>query len=177
MCVSNPKEEFPAKGGEKWFIRNKEFTVGTTHQKYFETNGDSSTLYLSMRDADGKCFVITHKAFMEKASRETPIKEVFITPRQILAGLPCEEGIVALGAVLGVSSLENSAWKVVYFLENRGLMDKTFKVSELYAKRVTRQFMVPDSWLNFLAKLLNLIPAMKTGPDRETLKRLLGIKE
>ncbi len=182
MCGTNIAGPipFPAKGGEKWFIRGREFTVGTTHQKYFETNGNSETLYLSMRGDDGTCYVITHKAFLDKAKREEPIVERYITPAQILDSNPCNAGVLKLGFTLGVAKYGagTHCWQVVRAIENNGHMNRKYKVSELYDWFKMSTGAEPEnSYLLFLAKALNLVPRDSNGPDRGTLKRLLGIKE
>jgi hypothetical protein len=181
MCVSISKE-FPAKRGETWFIKGVAYTVGITNMKYIDTNGDPDTLYVFLRPVGGTSdegWVITRKAFLDKAKREEPIKDVFITPRQILDAEPCADGVQALGAVLGVSIWSDPPWLAANRIADKSMMDNAVKVSDLYTWYKNGIGRIPDiSYLKFLAVVLGLIPRqIVQGPDRETLKRLLGIKE
>lgn len=174
--------DFPAKGGEKWFIRGEEFTVGTTHQKYFETNGDPDTLYLSMRNSTGKGFVITHKAFLDKAKREEPIIERYITPNKFLSSKPCDQGIWAFGVATGYFSAkgmpENPMFELTKAVAIGKVLNNSWKISDLYHNFMVKTHEpISTDWLLWMAKLLDLVPKTSSGPDRGTLLRLLGIRE
>lgn len=172
MCTSSPKEDLP-KGGEKWFIGNKEFTIGTLGQKYYDTNGDPDKLYMSMRGPEGECYIITMDAFVKKARREAPRIELFITPDQIMRAKPCEAGARFLYKHLGIK-FENDPYLDGATLAASGKRSLVLSVQELYMAYYLGN--APDTWLVFLAKVLKLIPEQSCGPDRTTLKRLLGIK-
>lgn len=172
------KQEFPAKGGEHWYYKGEQFTIGTTDHHYFETSGNPDALYVSMRDSAGKSWVITQKAFIDKFKREEPIVDRYIIPNQILKRKPCSEGVMALGNVLVGKREYSSAWEAALGIQKSGNMNNAFKVSELYAWYKSCYGREPaNEYLLFLAKALNLVPESSNGPDRATLKRLLGIKE
>lgn len=175
---------FSAKMGEVWYLKGKPYVVIATNFKYMDTNGDPDTLYVALRaedhadgNPDSERWIITRKAFTEKASKEPPVfKEVYVTPDQILRSDPCKDGIGALGFALGFPNF--SIYELVRALTKGGFLDKPYNVSELYSVYKFWAKREPNTeWLLYLAKLLNVLPSQSNMNDRATLKRLLGIKE
>lgn len=179
MCkVTNAKPEFAAQGGETWYLNGEPYTIGTSGCSYFETNGNPETLYLNIRDKNGKCYIITHKAFMEKATKNNPIKDVFVTPRDILNMQPCDSGVVDLAVALDCCNYGVKPWEAALKIQDSGRMDCAYTVNELYRWYMEKNGgLVPNSYLLFLARKLNMIPKVGNGPNIDTVKRLLGIKE
>lgn len=178
MCNSNPSmSRFPAKTGDTWLLKGAPMKVCTTEASYFETNGDPSVQYVVLQDKEGGHHLITRKAFLDKAKREEPIVELFITPRQILDAKPCEGGIQALASCIGMATEGASVVTALRSLYENDRIDSAYKVSELHTWYMAVYGAYPDDrYLLFLAKALKLVPESSSGPDRATLKRLLGIK-
>lgn len=175
---TNKKEEFPAKGGEKWYIDGKEFTIGTSGHKYFESNGDPDKLYATMRDENGVLYIITEDAFLKKAVREPKLVDKHISPDKLMRADPCIGGVRALCQVLGIKDYGDTFYSMVKALTKSGELNVQRSVNEFYGAYWRKFGEAPgDSYLLFVAKALNLVPKDSKGPDRATLCRMLGIKE
>lgn len=88
-------------------IDGKRIKILCLDQKYFETNGHEDARYISFRfacgsgaTAEGSKYVITHKAFLRKATLyEEPLQERFVTIGQLMqkkGEAPCLEGCMAI---------------------------------------------------------------------------------
>lgn len=186
MCGTGkkPEEMYKTTGpaepkvGSKWTYGLATFTVKEVGLKYFQNTDSNPTRYALVEDHAGVLGLITHAALRRDCKPwQEELKPVYVTVRKILSHTPCEEGIVALGALLGGSDKQDKAWQAVAALSARGQMDVAFKVSELYDWYVHAYDCHPSTvYLTFLAKVCNLIPeGIAQGPYRTTLKRLLGI--
>lgn len=182
MCTKDIKalglsETFPTDFSPKiediWYINGRKIVIDQPLLRYFNKEQDVATKYLSFQFEDGEHCIITHSLFKSSATREEPRVERFVTPRQILNAKPCEDGVIALGKILELKSVDK-AWEALDLLYKGQKMNCSYKVSELY-NWWGEIGSVPTSWLLFMAQLLNLVPKDSRGPDRETLKRLLGI--
>lgn len=188
MCNGAPEKKdgvvpFSHKGvivdtGTVWYMDGRKIVIDQPVLHYHNTNGDVYTKYLSFQFQDDKSWnICTHRMF-SSAKLEDPIKDVFITPRQILDAKPCENGIKALGVTIGVITINDMAWEASMKISVNGHMDRAYKVSVLYDwYERTCKSVPPVSYLLFLAKLLKLVPDRSMGVDEATLKRLLGIRE
>lgn len=98
------------KNRDAFAIDGRRIKILCLDQKYFESNGDEQARYLSFRfvcgpgtTTEGSKYVITHKAFLRKATLwEEPLQERFVTIGQLMErnGAPCEEGCRALLAYI-----------------------------------------------------------------------------
>lgn len=160
--------------GEIWYIYGKPYVVSATNQKYFETNGDPEKLYLSVLSTDCTQYIITHDAFEKKAKSKPELPVVYITPDEILAANPCDEGIFALAQALSGIPHATKYAALKYLLQSIRIYRK-YTVNEL-CKLLPLGTVVPTSWLQFIAHTKGLIPSKTSCQDLRTLKRLLGIE-
>jgi len=185
MCTNLPsafpgKPEFQALPGETWFIKNQPMKIISVAASYIDTSGDPSTKYVVLKDGMGEHHLITRRAFMDKAKREEPLVERFISPYQIMYAGACSEGAHVLFELIGLK-FENDTFLDGLTLGASGKMHNSFKVSDLYHRHcreiLSSRAKTRTSWLLFIAKALDLVPQSSNMSDRPTLMRLLGIKD
>lgn len=181
------------KKGTKWVFDSdgREYEVAGVDRKYLFTNGDPDTLYLAVNDVNdpnGK-FILTHKRFATEAKAKVDRVERFISLDMIMRNKPCWEGAVwafyaaeILPGRLAARNLEEGEedwFRLGRMAEgsNRYKMSKSMSVSKMYEKIEKGMDVVPDPWLLFIAKALDLVPKGMSHMGRKTLLRLLGIKE
>lgn len=163
----------------RWWIQGKEYEVRGLGRKYLFSNGNPDTLYLAINDVkSGDGYIMTHSRFAQEAEPHAPRIERFVTPGQLLAAGPCEDGVLALGRFLfdkNYSGCESPVYEVTRTVIAQGKLSQAYRLQSMYD--FMGQKRIPDSWLLFVAKVLNLVPKHAIqGPDRATLLRLLGIK-
>ena len=125
-------------------IDGKRIKILCLDQKYFETNGHEDARYISFRFACGSGatterskYVITHKAFLRKATLyEEPLQERFVTIGQLMqkkGEAPCLEGCRAIYHV-ALKTQPGSCWS-----------------RDRYIMEITKEAMRQGSWSHALS--------------------------
>jgi hypothetical protein len=174
------KQRFTYTPGSVVVIGGVEYVVINTDMRYMSTNGDPSKLYCSIRnERNGERWVVTRDKLLQLVDKPTPVYT--LTPDQILEAGPCDEGLKFLVCMLkgdkdsyrGLSSYQMLREIVRSETFRRsGTIQQLFNCYLDFHGGATP----PKDWLLFAAKVLKLVPEQSTGPDYDTLKRLLGIK-
>lgn len=165
--------------GSKWVYMDEVLTVKQIGLKYWRSSGDPTLEYAVVESKlHGDTKLVTHKALMRDCKPWVePPKDVYVKLASILAANPCDTGVVALGAIVANGEKHGKAWQAALALGQQN-MDREFRVSSLFEAFMAMYGHEPEtSWLLFLCNVSHMLPkGMTQGPDRATMKRLLGIQ-
>lgn len=162
------------KKGETFYMGSVPYTMMKPLVTYMHNINDTAYSVIAKNgNLDDWC-IITHKRLLGGLDK---LVVRYVTLQQLLEANPCRDGLdfVAhiLGGAKGLSAIELA---VQIGKVNKCAPFSTQNLYE-YADVFTYGHGVPTNWLNFVAKVLKLIPEESNMNNRAALKRLLGIKE
>lgn len=185
MCVhkgTSPQDN-SIKANQVWYIEGTPYVVLQPLAKYLRADGEQTPYVVLREQGKEEVHLLTHKRFLQDATRTPKLEIRYITFKQIMANLPCWKGACELAYIMGVTGTDWSIQVEDFFALGRisgrsgGADDTIWSCQRLFDEYKEAFGVLPGhSYLAFVAEALKLIPKKDTLMDYDTLCRLLGIK-
>lgn len=184
MCVhkgTSPQDN-SIKANQVWYIEGKPYVVLQPLAKYLRADGEQSSYVVLREQGKEEVHLLTHKRFLQDATRTPKLETRYISFNQIMTNKPCWKGACELAYIMGITDeVWSSRVEDFFSLGQRagksGSADIPWSCQRLFDEYKGVSGLLPGhAYLAFVAHALKLIPKKDTLMDYDTLCRLLGIK-